>query len=69
MRALLCRLGLLVAGMGLIEIGLGDAVRRGSLAAWGIIVLVGLPLVIAGTAGFIGPLFGGGRDKGDAERE
>ena len=69
MRPLVVRLGLLVLGMGLIEIGLGDAVGRGSLLAWALIVLVGLPLVLAGTAGFIGPLFASGRDKGDAERE
>ncbi len=52
------RLALLVAGMAVVEIGLGDALLGGSLAAWALVVLAGLPLIIAGTAGFMVPLLG-----------
>ncbi len=65
MGAVLLRLVLLALGMGLIEIGLTDALGRGSLAGWALVLVGGFPLVLAGTAGFIGPLVGAGRDKGD----
>ena len=64
MGAVLFQLVLLVAGMGLVEIGLGDAVVRGSLVGWGMVLLVGIPLILGGTAGFIGPLLGAGRSGG-----
>ena len=64
MSAVLFRLLLLALGMGLLEIGLDDAVGRGSLAGWGMVLLVGLPLILGGTAGFIGPLLGAGRSGG-----
>ena len=67
MGAVLFQLVLLVAGMGLVEIGLGDAVVRGSLVGWGLVLFVGLPLVLGGTAGFIGPLVGTGRTRGEEE--
>ena len=64
MGAVLLRLLLLSLGMGLVEIGLGDALARGSVAGWGLVLFVGLPLVLGGTAGFIGPLLGAGRSGG-----
>ena len=64
MGAVLFRLLLLALGMGLVEIGLGDAVGRGSAAGWGMVLLVGIPLILGGTAGFIGPLLGAGRSGG-----
>jgi hypothetical protein len=68
MGAILIRLAVLALGMGLIEIGLSDAVAQGSLAGGGLALLVGVPLVLAGTAGFVGPLIGAARNKGDADR-
>jgi hypothetical protein len=65
MGAVLFRLALLALGMGLIEIGLTDALGQGSLTGWGIVLLGGFPLVLLGTAGFIGPLVGAGRSRGD----
>lgn len=55
----LFRLAVLVTGMAAVEIGLGDALLGGSLAVWALVVLVGLPLIVAGTAGFMVPLLGG----------
>lgn len=59
MIAILFRLALLTAGLAVVEIGLGNALISGSLLGWGIVLLVGLPLVVVGSAGFIGPLIGG----------
>jgi hypothetical protein len=59
---------LLALGMGLIEIGLTDALGRGSLAGWGLVFVGGFPLVLAGTADFIGPLVGASRHRGDKGR-
>lgn len=64
MGAVLLRLALLALGMGLIEIGLTDALGRGSPAGWALVLLAGLPLVLVGTAGVIGPLIGIRRDRG-----
>jgi hypothetical protein len=64
MGGVLLRLTLLALGMGLIEIGLTDALGKGSLAGWGLVFLAGFPLVLVGTAGVIGPLFGIRRDRG-----
>lgn len=69
MAALLLRLALLALGMGLIEIGLADALANGSLVGWGIVLLGGSPLVLVGTAGFIGPLVGARDDRGDKGHE
>ena len=63
MGALLFRLGLLTVGMGVVEIGLGPALVEGSLAGWALVLLVGLPLIVAGSAGFIVPLLGGTRPE------
>ena len=67
MTAVLFRLGLLAVGMGAVEIGLGDALIRGSVVGWLLVLLVGLPLLLAGSAGFIGPLLGGPNQKGSAD--
>ncbi len=67
MAALLFRVTLLALGMGVIEIGLGSALFEGSLVHWAIVLLVGLPLIVAGTAGFIGPLFGEPKQKGSTD--
>jgi hypothetical protein len=64
MGAVLLRLLLLALGMGFIEIGLTDALGGGSLVGWGLVFLGGFPLVLAGTAGIIGPLIGIRRDGG-----
>ena len=62
--AVLFRLGLLAVGMGLVEIGLGDAIVRGSPLGWALVLLVGLPMIVAGSAGFMAPLLGGPSQKG-----
>ena len=67
MAAIVFRLGLLALGMGAVEIGLGDALVRGSFAGWALVFLVGLPLIIAGSAGFIAPLLGGSNSKGSTD--
>jgi len=64
MAAVLFRLGLLALGMGGVEIGLGDALTRGSAVSWALVLLVGIPLIVAGTAGFMAPLLGGPNRKG-----
>lgn len=64
MTAILFRLGLLTAGMAAVEIGLGDALTQGSVGGWMLVLLLGLPLVVAGSAGFMAPLLGGARQKG-----
>ena len=57
MAAVLFRVILLAAGLGVTEIGLGDAVVSGSLGGWAL-VLVGLILTVAGSAGFMVTLLG-----------
>ncbi len=64
MAALLFRLILLAAGLGLTEIGLGSALAAGSRGGWALALLVGLPLIVAGSAGFMVTLLGGGKEKG-----
>lgn len=67
MAAILFRLGLLTGGMAAVEIGLGSALAEGSVAAWALVLLVGLPLLVAGSAGFIVPLLGGANQKGSSD--
>ena len=67
MTAVLFRLGLLALGMGAVEIGLGDALVRGSVVGWAVVLLVGLPLIVAGSIGFMAPLFGGANTKGSRD--
>lgn len=64
MAAVVFRLALLAAGMGAVEIGLGSALVEGSLAGWTLVLLVGAPLIVAGSAGFLAPLLGGPKQKG-----
>lgn len=67
MTAVLVRLGLLALGMGALEIGLGDMLARGSVVGGALVLLVGLPLIIAGSAGFMAPLLGGPNKKGSSD--
>jgi len=64
MAAVLLRVALLAAGMGAVEIGLGGALVDGSFTGWALVLLVGVPLIVAGSAGFIVPLLGGRQQKG-----
>ena len=64
MAVIIFRLALLTAGMAAVEIGLGGALVEGSLAGLVLVLVVGLPLTIAGSAGFIAPLLGGPKQKG-----
>ncbi len=63
MAAVLLRLILLAVGLGVVEIGLGSGLVEGSLIGWALVLLVGLPLVVAGTYGFMAPLLGGPQTK------
>ncbi|OGO58197.1 MAG: hypothetical protein A2V85_14630 [Chloroflexi bacterium RBG_16_72_14] len=67
MAAVLFRVGLLAVGMDVVEIGLGDALVTGSLLDWALVLLVGLPLIVAGSAGFMAPLLGGPNQKGSSD--
>jgi hypothetical protein len=67
MGAVLFRLGLLAVGMGVVEIGLGEALVRGSVLGSALVLLIGLPLLFAGSAGFMGPLLGGPNERGSAD--
>ena len=64
MMAILFRVALLTVGMAAVELGLIPALATGSVGAWALVLLVGLPLIVAGSAGFIGPLLGGRASKG-----
>lgn len=66
MAATLFRLLLLAAGLGFTEIGLAGALTGGSPWGWALVLLVGLPLIVAGSAGFMVTLLDGGRQKGDS---
>ncbi len=67
MTAVLFRLGLLAVGMGAVETGLGSALVEGTLAGWALALLVGVPLIVAGSAGFMAPLLGGPNQKGSSD--
>lgn len=67
MADVLRRLVLLAAGLGAVEIGLGSALVDGSPASWALVLLVGLPLIVAGSAGFMAPLFGGAKERGSTD--
>jgi hypothetical protein len=66
MAAVLFRVLLLAAGLGVTEIGLGGALVSGSLGGWAL-VLLGLILIVAGSAGFMVALLGGTRRKADTD--
>jgi len=58
MGQLLFRIICLAAGLGAVEIGLVSAVGSGTPLGW-LAVVIGLVLVVAGSAGFMVPLLGG----------
>lgn len=64
MAAVLFRLLLLASGLGVTEIGLANALAQGSPWGWALALVVGLPLIVAGSAGFMATLIGGGTPKG-----
>lgn len=64
MVAILVRLALLAAGLGTVEIGLDGALVERSVWGWALVLVVGLPLIVAGSAGFMGPLLGGPKERG-----
>lgn len=63
MARLLVRLAALAGGLGLTEIGLGSALADGAAAGW-LLVLIGMALIVVGSAGFMVALFGGGTHNG-----
>jgi len=65
MIAILFRIGLLTVGFAAVELGLPPALAMGSIGDWALTAL-GLLLVVAGSAGIIGPLLGGAVRKGDS---
>ena len=67
MAAILFRLGLLAGGMAAVEIGLGGAIAQGSATGWALVLLVGFPMLVAGSAGFMAPLLGGAGQKGSTD--
>jgi hypothetical protein len=67
MAAILFRLLLLAGGMAAVEIGLGSALAEASVAGWALVLLVGLPLIIGGSAGFMAPLLGATQQKGSTD--
>ena len=64
MAAVVFRLLLLATGLGVTEIGLTWAIADSSPGGWALALVIGLPLVIAGSAGFMVNLIGGGMQKG-----
>jgi len=62
MTAILFRIGLLTFGFAAVELGLPPALAMGAVADWALAGL-GLLLIVAGSAGFIGPLLGGAARK------
>src|SRR5581483_11632228 len=58
MAAILFRVLLVALGLGAAEIGLTGVVTDGSAAAWALLLFVGMPLIVAGSAGIIGPFLG-----------
>jgi hypothetical protein len=63
MAAIVFRLALLAAGLGLTEIGLANAIQAKSLADW-LIIGMGMVMLVAGSASFMGTLLGVGRREG-----
>jgi len=59
---MLFRIILLAVGLGAVEIGLVGAVGSGALLGW-LTVVIGLALIVAGSAGFMVPLLGGRADE------
>jgi hypothetical protein len=64
MLPILLRIGLLTLGLAAVELGLPPALAVGGASDW-LVSIVGMLLLIAGSAGFIGPLLGWAARKGD----
>lgn len=64
MSAVLVRVALLALGLAGVELGLPPALAGGLIGDWAL-TAIGLLLLTAGSAGFIGPLLGGAVRKGD----
>jgi len=67
MAAVLFRLALLAVGLGSVEIGIGSALVESSLAGWALVLLIGLPFIVAGSSGLMAPLLGGPNQKGSID--
>ncbi len=63
-RSVLLRLMLLTLGLAAAEIGLGAALAQASPGGWALVLVAGIPLVVAGSAGFMAPILGGRSAKG-----
>lgn len=66
MAAIVFRLILLALGLGITEIGLSAAIG-GSAVGWAEVFLIGLPLVVGGSAWFMVPLLEGRQQKGRSD--
>jgi hypothetical protein len=64
MIAVVFRLLLLASGMAAVEVGLSGGLVEGSISGWALVLLIGPPLIVTGSAGFMAPLLGGVREKG-----
>ena len=64
MTAVAVRIGLLTLGFAAVELGLPPALSTGSAGDWAL-TAVGLLLLVAGSAGFIGPLLRRPAQMGD----
>lgn len=65
MTAILFRIALLTLGFAAVELRLPPALSSGAIDDW-VVTALGLVLIVAGSAGFIGPLLGGAVRKGDS---
>jgi hypothetical protein len=63
MGRLLFRIVLLAVGLGAVEIGLVAAIGQQAPLGW-LPIMIGLVLLVAGSAGFMVPLLGGRTDPG-----
>jgi hypothetical protein len=61
MAPVLVRLALITLGLAMVELALGPIFAGGSLADWALLA-VATAVLVAGTAGFMGPLLAGGRN-------
>ena len=66
MAAVIFRLLLLTTGLAAAKIGIGSALGEASAGGWALALLVGVPLIVAGSAGFMVHLLGGPGQKGDS---
>lgn len=63
MSGLVVRLILLTIGLGVTEIALTGVFNPGGLADWLLLLIVGLPLLVGGTLGFLAPILGTHTDE------